>query len=252
MATPAEKLFSEALGRNIKTWSTVGTFRQTLQAGLAAAAEAKAGEAANLYELLTKDPEYTVLLTNVEDFSRAMTKAQFVEFSAKQSVETAINSLNAATILFAHSMVDGAAFDYCRVTALHAPQDWEPDLLNKQVPLSLVRDTSFEDIRRSKLEAILADLEMESLEKKIDRLHARCKPEKGWSSMRGYAFDMERIKRLDKLRQDIVHGDALGRPIADVENEFDYMQRTCMYFMGLVHYRYGLQIDAVQAFVPGK
>jgi hypothetical protein len=252
VATPAEELFSETLGRHIRTWSTVATFRDTLRAGLAAGAKSKAEQAAQLYDLLTTSPEYRVLLTSVEDFSKAMPKERFVQLGEKQMLGTTVNSLDAATILFAHSMVDGAAFDYCRVTALHAPQDWEPDLLNKQIPLSVVREESFENIRRMKLDAALSDLEMESLEKKIDRLHARCRPEKGWSPMRGYAFDMGRIRSLDKLRQEIVHGDGLGRPIANVDDEFDYMQRTCMYFMGLVHYRYGLQIDAYRAFYVRK
>jgi len=77
-------------------------------------------------------------------------KGKFVETGAKQSVETSANLLNTTTILFAHLMVDGAAFDYCRMTALHAPQDWEADLLNKQVPLSLIREKSFEEIRQMK------------------------------------------------------------------------------------------------------
>ena len=238
MATPAETLFSETHGRNLRAWSTVATFRQTVQAGLAAAAAAKAEESARLYDLLTSTPEYGRLLLDVEGFRKAVPKEKFVELGVKQSLKTSINSLNAATILFAHSMVDGAAFDYCRVTALHAPQDWDPDLLNKQVQLSVVRDASFEDIRQMKLEAVLEDLEMESLSDKIDRLHARCRPERGWSPMVGYAFDLERIKRLDRLRQNIVHGDALGQPIENVDDEFEYMNRTCMYFMGLVNLRY--------------
>ena len=127
VATSAEKLFSETFGRNLNTWSTVGTFRQTLQAGLVGGAEAKARQAAELYDLLTTSPEYSVLLTNVDDFRKALPKDEFVGLSAKQSMETTINSLDAATILFAHSMVDGAAFDYCRVTALHAPQDSQAD-----------------------------------------------------------------------------------------------------------------------------
>src|SRR5262249_36314127 len=156
-------------------------------------------------------------------------------------VETSTNLISAATILFAHSMVDGAAFDYCRVTALHAPEDWEADLLNKQVPLSLAREKSFAELRQVKLDTLLDDLEMESLEDKIDRLYARCRPERGWSPMHGYAFELARINRLDKLRQDIVHGEALGKPIEHVDDEYDYMNRTCMYFMGLVNLRYGLK-----------
>src|SRR5262249_3098878 len=124
-----------------------------------------------------------------EAFASTIPERTFVETLAGKTQESTINSLDAATILFAHSMVDGAAFDYCRVTALHAPEDWESDLLNKQVPLNIVRKESYEKIRDDKLRQALVDLEMESLRKKIDRLHARCQPPDKWSPMTGYMFD---------------------------------------------------------------
>lgn len=243
MATPAETLFSETHGRTVRAWSTVSIFRQVVQAGLAAAKQEKAKEAESLYDRVISDPDYMKLVTDVEGFRKAMPKEKFVEFGVKQSAETAANLLNAATILFGHSMVDGSAFDYCCVTALHAPNDWEPELSNKQVPLSLVRELPIEEILRRKLDDALKDLEMKSLRDKIDRLHARCQPKKGWSPIHGYVFDLARIERLDLLRQNIVHGDALGQPIEDALGEFEYMNRTCWYFMGLVNMRYGLRLD---------
>jgi hypothetical protein len=248
MPTPAEKLFSETHGRIIRAWSAVSTFRQVVQAGFDAAQRVKAEEAAGLYEQLISDPDYTKLLLDVEGFQRATPKAKFVSIGVKQIADTSTNLMDSATILFAHSMVDGAAFDYCRVTALYAPQDWEPDLLSKQVPLSQVRETPFDEIRRLKLEALLVDLEMKSLSDKIGRLHARCRPQEGWAPMEGYWFDLDRIKKLDRLRQDIVHGDALGQAIQNVDDEFDYMNRTCWYFMALVNLRYGLRLDPYIAF----
>ena len=68
--------------------------------------------------------------------------------------------------------------------------------------------------------------------------------------MVGYAFDPDRIERLDLLRQDIVHGNALGQAIPDAAEEFLYMNRTCWYFMGLVNMRYGLRLDPVVALGP--
>jgi hypothetical protein len=250
MATAAETLFSETHGRTIRAWSTVSTFRQVMQAGLAAAAKAKAEEAARLYDLVISDPYYMKLVNDVEGFRKAMPKDKFIELGVKQSTETATNLLNAATILFGHSMVDGAAFDYCRVTALHAPKDWEAELSNKQVVFSLLRECPIDEIRRLKLEDVLEDLEMKSLKEKINRLHARCQPDKGWSPIHGYVFDLARIERLDLFRQDIVHGNALGRPIPDVNGEFDYMNLTCWYLMGLVNMRYGLRLDPYVALGP--
>lgn len=250
MPTPAEKLFSETHGRTLRAWTTVSIFRQVVEAGFTAATKKKAKEAEFLYDLVISDPEYMKLVTDVEGFRKAMPKEKFVELGVNQSAETATNLLDAATILFGHSMVDGAAFDYCRVTALHAPNDWEPELSNKQVSLSSIRERPINEILRAKLNDLLGDLKMKSLKDKIDRLHARCRPEAGWSPMHGYVFDLDRIERLDLLRQDIVHGDALGRPIADAVGEFEYMNRSCWYFMGLVNMRYGLKLDPYLALGP--
>ncbi len=247
MPTPAEKLFNETYGRNLRTWSTVATFRQMVQLGIPAAADAKAKETSTVYDEMMSSPQYEKLFIDKEGFRAATPKGKFIDLTVKHTVETSINSLNAATILFAHSMVDGAAFDYCRVTALHAPEDWEPDILNKQVPVSFVREASFGQIRAAKLEEVLEDLEMKSLKEKIDRLHARCRPPRGWSPMNGYAFQLERIVKIDNLRQEIVHGEALGQSIVNADDEFDYMCRTCMYFMGLVNFRYNLKIDPKSA-----
>ena len=167
MPTPAETLFSETHGRTMRAWSTVSIFRQVVQAGFATAMQVKTRESEALYDQMISGPDYMKLVTNIEGFRKAMPKEKFVELGVKQSAETASNSLDAATVLFGHSMVDGAAFDFCRVTALHAPQDWESDLLSKHVPLSLVRQRPFEEIRAVKLEGLLADLEMKSLEDNI-------------------------------------------------------------------------------------
>ena len=47
--------------------------------------------------------------------------------------------VDAASIVFAHSVLDAAALDYCRVTALVAPGDWESVIDQRQVKLSDLR-----------------------------------------------------------------------------------------------------------------
>lgn len=64
--------------------------------------------------------------------------------------------------------------------------------------------------------------------------------------MTEYAFDLGRIKEFDDQRHAIVHGKAMGKPLAlfevSDENLF-YMQKTGMYFLGLINFKYGLQLD---------
>jgi hypothetical protein len=92
----------------------------------------------------------------------------------------------------------------------------------------------------------LEKLERESLPTKADRLFARCNPPAGWSPMEGYIFDRERIKLFDDQRHAIVHGKALGKSLTlfAISNEnLSYIEKTGMYFMALVNYRYQLLID---------
>jgi hypothetical protein len=248
MLTPAEQLFSETQGRILRAWSTVSIFRRFVDAGFDAAKQAQIKDAETLWNSVISDPQYTKLVYDVDQFRKTFPKEKFAEAIAKQSTEMTTNLINAATILFGHSMMDAAVFDFCRVTALHAPDDWKVEVSNRQVPLSKLREQPLETIEAAKLNEFLADLEMKSLAEKIDRLHARCRPKNNWSPMVGYVFDREKIKRLDLLRQGIVHGDALGQPIADAAGEFLYMHRTCWYFMGLVHMRYGIRMDPSVAF----
>jgi hypothetical protein len=73
--------------------------------------------------------------------------------------------------------------------------------------------------------------------------------------MSGYAYDKEQVKRFDDQRYEIVHEKALGKsltlfPVSD-ESLF-YILRTGMYFLGLIKFKYGLQLDPGQLSKPGS
>jgi hypothetical protein len=148
--------------------------------------------------------------------------------------------------VFYHSVLDAAALDWCRVTALHAPEDWEPEMKNSQVLLLESKSKSYIELLKAKINERLERLERESLLTKVDRLFARCSPPAGWSPMTGYEFDREKIRLFDEQRHELIHGNALGNPLmlfqVSEENLF-YIQQTGMYFMGLVNRKYGLKID---------
>jgi hypothetical protein len=64
--------------------------------------------------------------------------------------------------------------------------------------------------------------------------------------MVGYAFDKKRIKQFDDQRHEIIHGRALGRPLTLFqvsEKNLFYLQQTGLFFMGLVNFRYRLQVN---------
>lgn len=141
-------------------------------------------------------------------------------------------SLDAATLVFIHSVLDELVFDYCRVTALHAPEDWEDDLKQVQISLLEAKNKTYNQILTAKIEKHLEKLARESLCTKTDRLFARCQPSADWSPMESYSFDRDRIQEFDKQRHEIIHGRALGKPLSifTVSDEsLHYLMQTGLY-----------------------
>jgi hypothetical protein len=167
--------------------------------------------------------------------------------TARGIIETTYASLDAAVLVFYHSLLDGLVFDCCRVTALHAPEDWEQDLKNKKIQLLDAKSKSYDQLLQDKVAERLKTLERDSLLTKSDRLHARCDPPSGWSpNMEGYAYDRERVKAFNDQRIEIIHGKALGKPLTLFpvsEDNVDYVLRTGFYFLFLINFKYGVWFD---------
>jgi hypothetical protein len=168
------------------------------------------------------------------------------DVAAMAIFETSYASLDGAVLVFYHSLLDGLVFDCCRVTALHAPRDWEEDLKSARIQLLDAKGKSYDQLLRVRLDERLKTLERESLLIKSDRLHARCNPPSGWSPMNGYAYEREMVKRFDDQRHEIVHGRATGKPLTLFpvsDDNLYYILRTGVYFLGLINFKYGLNID---------
>ena len=76
-------------------------------------------------------------------------------------------------------MVDATAFDYCRVTALVAPRDWESSVDQRQVKLTDFRGKDYDQVLRQKLDEFFEQFETESLLKKTDLLFANASLRRG-------------------------------------------------------------------------
>jgi hypothetical protein len=247
----AEKLFNEAFARWLQASATVSNFRETFTAVASSATEHLELSATELFRKMHEDPQYRGILvdkTGEPASARPVSDYQKLGKTAAQVLfDTSYASLDAAAVVFYHSLLDALAFDCCRVTAIHAPRDWEQDLRNTQVQLLETQSKSYDQLLLGKLDERLDKLERESLLTKVDRLFARCNPPAGWSPMVGYAFDRDRIKRFDDQRHEIIHGTALGKPLTLFqisEDNLFYVTRTGMYLIGLINFKYGLQVDA--------
>jgi hypothetical protein len=146
------------------------------------------------------------------------------------------------SLIFAHSVLDGVALDYCRVTALAEPGAWSQILKDRPVTLEEAKGRPFEEMLQKHLERYLDQLERESLFRKIDVIYRICQPAPNAETIRGYTFDRGRLEQLDRLRHEIIHGAALGQPIPEIEKELAYMLDTANHLMSLIALRFGLKL----------
>ena len=86
----------------------------------------------------------------------------------EETVRHAEVGVDASSIVFAHSMLDVAPLDDCRVTALASPHDWESVLYQRQIKIPEARELKYEEVLKKKLDEYLEQLERESHLKKVD------------------------------------------------------------------------------------
>ena len=249
--TDAELLFNETFSRSLNSWRIILSFRTVTQAGMNAAAKQVESQTNQFMdEVLAKGK---TLITDVKAFVESGEAGRTVEAMVKNTLAGAINGIDGACILFSHSVLDAAAFDYCRVTSLVAPNDWESSVEKRKLELVELRGgKTYDQFLKGKLEEFFEQLEQESLLKKVDLLYSKCQPPADWSGVKSYTFDRSHLENLDKLRQEIVHKDGLGKPIPNAEQENDYMMSTNWHLMGLVNYKYNLKIDSTYFPRPEK
>jgi hypothetical protein len=153
-----------------------------------------------------------------------------IQALTKHSATTFSSALDAATLIFADSVLDSAALDWCRVCALAAPDDFLPLIDQKKVTLADVQAaTSFAELRATALQGYLDSLDRAPFLKKLDLLFSLCRPSPTFVGLdTNYRYDRERLIALDTLRHDYVHHGGLGSrlPQGDADLAFLHGQTS--------------------------
>jgi hypothetical protein len=244
----AEKLFARILYYSMMQWSTVSTFRWLAQLGISHAPVYE--EAVKSISFLDKDGVFDWLVIN-KDGSKVPKEEVFTllggvnamaEDMARSNIISFQSSLDAASLIFAHTILDSNALDCCRVTALASPARWELKVENRQMPLCEMRGASYQELLGRKLDDYFKkELERAPLLTKLDVFHSVCHPESGFTLQNGYSYDRNRIKELDGLRHDIVHGRKVKTPFPRGDEDLLFMRNSCFYLIALVNKYFGIK-----------
>jgi hypothetical protein len=125
------------------------------------------------------------------------------------------------------------------VCALAAPKDCEPFLGNQTATLNELRDSSYEEVFKRRLDKHVEALSRTSLLVRVDRLFALCQPPPEWvDPLHGFQFDREQLRAVDEKRHKIIHGD--GVPLPDVDADINLLTKSATYLYNLIHHKYNL------------
>lgn len=178
--------------------------------------------------------EFFKKVGGVYSFSQQMKNNQLHNFQ---------NTIDATSLIFAHSILDDSAYECCRITLILSPDFWISSIKNRKVKLEYLHSNSSENIIKEKCDEYFIQFEKESLLSKIDRLFNICKPEKDYDPLENYKYDREKIKYYDDLRHQIVHKEIPKTCFKNGDAEINYLFKTNFLFFALINNHYDLKIN---------
>src|SRR5260370_4248256 len=171
----AERLASETLAQTLLGWKTLSIFRLMGELGLPLAVPEVASRHHRTTDAFSTDEKYSDMFP--ADRSKLAERGFFKAVATAMtviSVESFECALDAASLIFAQSLLDTAAFSWCRVCALTEPDDLFHLIDRKQFALSEIKEASFAELRDKAIDQYMGSLERESLVKKMDMIFAIC------------------------------------------------------------------------------
>ena len=245
----AEVLFTKTFIRAQNRISIIYSFRNVASKGLPYATASVFEEWKNFSHKLASDSDAERLFVDKKAFEGIGGIKGLSDKLTEQSVRNFEVAVDAASLVFAHSVLDDTALGFCRVTASLSPTDWEIFVTKKKVSLEDLKVYScYAEILKSGVDDHLKELEKDSLLRKIDRLFQVCKPPAGFSPMRNYEYNRDRLANLDNLRHEIIHGDGPVKELPKGEEDIEYLMKTNMFLLCLVNERYQVKINPMYLF----
>lgn len=240
----ADTKFTIVFSRMNKGWAVIDSLRNVALAGMPYAAKIVDTQHRSFVSDITSSGELEKHIIGIKDSEDLRRTADFLrEKLTEQTLKNASYSVDAASLVFAHTVLDDALSSFLEITSEVATTYWKDRVKKKQVELDSILERGLDNALGSLIKKEVSAIRRnDSVIKKAELLHAICRQSEG-SDHPTYKFDPEKLREIDKLRQNIVHGDLLGGAIPEVEKKLTYLRDSWMYFFMMMHKSFGLRID---------
>jgi hypothetical protein len=236
-----QAMFDDANTRSMAAWRTVFAFLVFVRAGKEKTSQTLLETALSAAEAHSRPGQATSPALSPE-VARA-----FAADMAHNMIENALAAVNAAAVVFAHTVIDSAVNDLLSVAAKARPEEWA-DLVAEEkftVTLRQIDRANLPTLMTERISLYLKRLANQSMPNRVQALNDCCrKCSPAVPSLPGYKFDIERIEEVDRLRRDIVHGGGLASKIHDTAELVSFMWKSNFFLITLVQSSSGLKFDS--------
>ena len=244
MNEAAELLYTKLFMRITNKFSEVISFRQATQQSMPFTQNVIEQQFYDYGNSIARTTEHDHLFKDKRKFLEIVGGVKnFASKLAKNHLSSYQTSIDASSIVLAHSILDAAAMDCFKVIKIVAPlEDWDPLLKKRQISLEVLKNSNYEEIMMGKINEYIEELDGKSLLEKIDKLFQICKPPANFTFIENHKYDRSRIDSINNLRNEIIHGDGLTTPIDQCDEDIIYMRSTALFLLGLIFHRYDVKV----------
>jgi len=243
MNEQADLLLTKIFMRILQRFEEIATIRRVSFYGLSQSTAKTNAAARQTAHSIANDPYFDKMFHDKKGFFDIVGGVdKMASMMAENQISTYKASIDATSIILAHSCVDAAAFDYCKIIEIVSISSWEKFIADVKMPLKEIKGKEYDKILAQKVRKFVASLERESLMYKIDRIFEVCQPPQGFAFITDYEFDKDRLVKLDKLRHEIIHGEGLKKPLENCGDDVHFLRQTAVFLMGPLHERFDVHI----------
>jgi hypothetical protein len=239
--------FSQLYSRFIQLWTFIEAFRLTVKDCLSL----------NSTQSYLYDFQKEGFLESAKDKVIYNALADMINDKAKfnEALDTGVREIlkktkipiDVACLVFMHSVLEATLYDLLEFTVELDKDKWLEYIIKQKsdtriTPIDVVEKTK-EELVEGLLAKSLNRFQRKSIMKKCKRLFEICESTNKDKLLSDYLYDEKKLKNIDDLRHDIVHGLKINVPVSDAEEKLRYLKTTASYFILMIAKEFKLHIN---------